>query len=70
MMQWRINFWENGDVVTDDGEVIGTWQRDAEDHPSFTPAGASRALIWSIGLPSLAQQIETWLDNEDGASVS
>ncbi|MPM20172.1 hypothetical protein SDC9_66601 [bioreactor metagenome] len=69
-VRWRVNFWPNGEVVTDDGELIGTWDLDAEDHPSFTPIGAKEELFWNIGIPLLAWDVVKWLDGEDGDVVS
>lgn len=61
-LKLRVNFWSNGDVISNDGEILGTWARDAEDHPSFTPTGATEALIWATQIPMLSGYVAKWLD--------
>lgn len=62
--KWRINFWSNGDVVTNDGEIIGSQEGSSEDHPSFTPTGADKPLIYSMFIPELAKYVAEWLEEE------
>lgn len=51
---------ESGDVITKDGEYIGTWSIDQDDHPSFTPDGADGPLFYDIFLGQLAQKVSAW----------
>jgi hypothetical protein len=63
MYIWKINLREDGSVVTEDGEYLGTWQTDENDHPSFTPDGDSVALIFDVSIPALCDRIEEWLES-------
>lgn len=50
----------SGDVITKDGEVIGTWTADAEDHCSFTPLGEAEAIIWNPFLGLFCREVAEW----------
>jgi hypothetical protein len=60
MLQWKINLLDDGSVVTRDGEYLGTWEADENDHPSFTPDGESEVLFFDVFVGSLCQRIEEW----------
>lgn len=60
MLRWKINLLEDGSVVTRDGEYVGTWESDENDHPSFTPDGGSEAIFFDVFVGSLCQRIERW----------
>ncbi len=60
MLRWKINLLEDGSVVTQDGEYLGTWQTDENDHPCFTPDGETEALLFDVFIPSLCDRIEQW----------
>ena len=54
-LRYRYNFLEDGSVVTKEGEYLGTWEVDAEDHPLFYPDGTEDLCLWDIGFPLLLQ---------------
>lgn len=58
--RFSINLCEDGSVVTEDGEYLGTWIADAEDHPSFIPDGATEPLFSDYWIGSLCKQIADW----------
>ncbi len=63
--QWKITLKchgeaDSGDVITEDGEVIGTWEADENDHCSFTPNGTKEPLFFNPFLGLLCRQIEEW----------
>jgi hypothetical protein len=60
MLRWKINLLDDGSVVTQDGEYLGTWEADAEDHPSFIPDGTDEVLFWSPWVGQLCERIEDW----------
>ena len=60
MTQWAIRLLDDGDAISEDGEVLGTWGRDDEDHPFFIPAGETEALFWETSIPGLCDKIERW----------
>src|SRR3989337_479885 len=66
--RWKISLIEDGSVVTQDGEYLGTWQSDENDHPSFTPDGASEALLFSVFVWSLCDKIEKWRQSSSRVS--
>jgi hypothetical protein len=55
-----INLWEDGSVVTRDGEYLGIWEADENDHPSFTPEGATDALFFENWKGLLCKKIAAW----------
>ncbi|POO56166.1 hypothetical protein CTT39_05315 [Agrobacterium rosae] len=59
-LKFKINLMDDGSVVTRDGEYLGTWELDAEDHPSFTPDGHTEQLLWSPWVGLLCEEIEQW----------
>ncbi len=58
--QFKINLMSDGSVVTQDGEYLGTWEGDENDHPSFTPDGASEPLFFEMGMGLLCTKIDEW----------
>lgn len=60
MLKWKINLLDNGYVVTQDGEYLGTWEPDENDHLSFTPDGESEVLFFDVFTGSLCRKIEEW----------
>lgn len=63
MLKWKINLLDDGSVVTQDGEILGTWTSDENDHPSFTPDGKSEELFFDVFVPRLCEKIEEWWEN-------
>ncbi|GEM_PF-2395076 len=60
-LQYLYNFLATGDVVTRDGEFLGTWERDAEGHPLFYPEGRTGVCLWNVALPLLSDEIHEWV---------
>lgn len=60
--KWRVNFWSNGDVVTNEGEIIGTWELLDGASPSFTPIGEDKPLLHAQFTPQLSEYVAEWLD--------
>ena len=68
--RFQINFvdWataESGDVVTKDGEVLGTWRADENGHASFLPTGEDEALFFDVFLGNLARRIAEWHEGSE-----
>ena len=59
-LRWKINLLDDGSVVTQDGEYLGTCEFDENDHPSFTPDGETEALFFDVMIPRLCDRIEEW----------
>lgn len=51
---------DSGDVITPDGEYLGRWYADWEDHPSFVPDGHSVIVCQSMFLGDFCRQIVEW----------
>lgn len=60
----NINLLEDGSVVTRDGEFLGTWESDENDHPMFTPDGASEPAISHPIVYRLCELIGEWYGRE------
>ena len=60
MLRWKINLLNDGSVVTQDGEYLGTWEGDENGHPSFTPDGESDVLFFDVYVGMLCERIEQW----------
>lgn len=58
--RFKINLDKDGSVITRDGEYIGTWQMDENDHPSFTPLGETEVLFFEMWVGLLCQKIAEW----------
>lgn len=72
MEHWKIilDGWgegDTGDVVTKDGEVIGTWTADENDHCSFTPDGADEPIYHNVFLGLFCAWIAEWHQKQDTA---
>lgn len=61
---------EAGDVITKDGEVIGTWSADAEDHCSFTPLGQTDPIIWNPFLGPFCRAVADWHEEMEARRLS
>ncbi|MCV9941771.1 MULTISPECIES: hypothetical protein [unclassified Rhizobium] len=66
-LRFNINLGYDGSVVTKDGEIVGTWVMDENEHSSFIPDGASEPLFFDVFLGSLCRRIEDWLQNNTGS---
>lgn len=67
MLPYPINLvgWSeatSGDVVTRDGEYLGRWHTDPEDHPSFVPDGHSEIVFYELFLGELCGRIQEWAE--------
>ncbi|MDO5622731.1 MAG: hypothetical protein Q4G24_14845 [Paracoccus sp. (in: a-proteobacteria)] len=65
MQHWKVileHYGERdrGDVVTKDGEVIGTWSADENDFCSFTPYGEQQPIFVNPFPGLLCDQIVEW----------
>lgn len=58
--RYNINLMDGGSVITKDGEYLGTWEADENDHPSFMPDGASEPLFFEMGTGLLCAKIDEW----------
>jgi hypothetical protein len=72
MPVWKINLdgygdTDSGEVFTDNGEVIGTWTTNENNHCSFTPHGALDPLLTNPFVPMLCRQILAWHEGQKGA---
>ena len=56
---------DSGDVITKDGEIIGTWSADAEDHCSFTPRGQTEPIIWNPFLGLFCKSVAEWHEEQE-----
>lgn len=56
---------EAGEVVTKDGEVIGTWTLDAEGHPGFIPFGESDVVVWSSWIGPFCKAVLEWHEHKE-----
>lgn len=63
-LKYNINLLRDGSVVTRDGEFLGTYHLDAEDHPWFTPEGETKPMISHPFIPSFCAAIEDWHNAE------
>lgn len=59
---YRINFMENGDVLTGDGEFLGKWSEcEVFFNYQFTPDGSEHILFSSPYVRTVCKKIEDWL---------
>lgn len=63
--RFKINLCEDGSVVTEDGEYLGTWEADENSHYSFTPDGETEVLFFEMWVGLLCQKIADWHDKQD-----
>lgn len=71
---WRIKLFgfgdgDTGDVVTRDGEIIGIWTADENDHCSFTPNGYDKPILFNPFLGLLCAEIAAWHEMTENAFV-
>ncbi len=60
-LRFPINFLRDGNVVSQDGEYLGTWDTDESDAIwLFTPDGATEPLLRHPFLPFLCEEIQRW----------
>lgn len=60
-MRFKINLIDDGSVVTQDGEYLGTWNTDETDaFYKFTPDGHPMVLIEGVHMGPFCQAIENW----------
>jgi hypothetical protein len=69
MQRWKVTLvgcreFENGDVVTNDGEIIGTWSSDENDIYSFTPNGQEEPVHSSAFLGLFCSWVTKWHENQ------
>lgn len=60
--KWRVNFWSTGEVVTNNGEIVGTWEMLDDAIPCFTPTGDDKPLLHAQFIPQLSEYVAEWLD--------
>lgn len=61
---------DSGDVVSKDGEVIGTWVLDPEDHPGFIPLGQTEQVIWSPWIGPFCKLVAEWHEQQEAQRLS
>lgn len=60
-LRWPINLLEDGSVVTQEGEYLGTWGTDESDAMyEFTPDGAAEPLLCNVFVKFLCDSILQW----------
>lgn len=59
LLRWPINLEPDGSVVAQDGEVLGTWEGDENDFPSFTSA-CGTVRFFDPFTKFLCEKIEKW----------
>ena len=60
---------ESGDVITKDGEVIGTWVLDPEDHPGFIPLGEEEIVIYDFWIGPFCKAILEWYEEKEALRI-
>lgn len=55
---------DSGDVISKDGEVIGTYTRDENDYCEFTPNGADEPIISGYHVGTFCSEIAKWHDQQ------
>jgi hypothetical protein len=58
-----------GDVVTRDGEIIGIWTADENDHCSFTPNGHDEPILFNVFLGLLCSDIARWHEKTEAEAA-
>jgi hypothetical protein len=69
-LDYKINLCDDGSVITRDGEFIGTWSMDENEHPSFTPDGADEPLLYDNWVGLLCQKIMEWHEAQTGMAIA
>lgn len=70
MRHWKVTLHgfgqsDFGDVVTKDGEIIGTWSCDENDFYSFTPNGATEPVYVHPMLGLFCSWVAEWHEGAD-----
>ncbi|MGV1905073.1 hypothetical protein [Agrobacterium cavarae] len=60
---------ESGDVITRDGEIIGTWYLIDDVFYAFTPDGADEHLFFEPFLGILCHKIADWHEQREAAAA-
>lgn len=68
--RFKINLCDDGSVVSQDGEYLGTWEMDENDQPSFTPDGETEVLFFEMWIGLLCHKIADWREARDQAPTS
>ena len=61
---------DSGDVLTKDGEIIGTWVLDPEDHPGFIPLGKQEQIIRSPWIGEFCKLVAAWHEQQEAQRLS
>ncbi|MFB9222285.1 hypothetical protein ACFFUC_04715 [Paracoccus cavernae] len=59
-MNYPINLWPDGSVVTEDGEVIGTHDLIDGAIWTFTPADGSESILSDAFMSSFCEKVHMW----------
>jgi hypothetical protein len=60
-LKYAINLVENGDVITIDGEYLGTWEIDEDRVFNFTADGETSTTLTNVFVGLLCRDIKEWL---------
>lgn len=55
---------DSGDVISKDGEVIGTYTSDENDYCEFTPSGGDAPMITGYFVGIFCSDIAKWHDQQ------
>jgi len=61
---------DTGDVITRDGEIIGTWSLVDDVFSTFTPNGATEYLYFEPFLGELCAKIAKWQEEHESLQPS
>lgn len=61
---------DSGDVITKDGEVIGTWVLDPEGHPGFIPLGEQEIVIDDFWIGPFCKNILEWYEEKEALRIT
>ena len=67
--RFEINLYQDGSVVTADGEILGSWQMDENEHPSFNADGDTEVTISGVGIGFLCFSISDWYAKQNGTYI-
>ena len=59
------NFPAGGDVITNEGEIIGAYTCDENDFCEFKPYGSDEAMIWGIHVGPFCKEIAEWHEEQE-----
>lgn len=62
---YPINLCDDGSVVTNEGEYLGTWTLDKYTDPWFTPDGAEEPLFSHVSIGLLCYRIRDWHEEQN-----